>query len=56
MESLQQMEELRVELVVLAPNLLAQPTPLDLVDEIAGDVIGHLHASEQAVAGGFTLS
>ena len=34
-DSLGQMEQLGLELVVLAPNLLAEPTSLDVVDQLA---------------------
>jgi len=41
-DSLGQMEQLGLELVVLAPNLQAEPTSLDIVDQLADDVLGKL--------------
>jgi len=44
-DSLGQMEALGLELVVLAPNLLATPTPLEVVDQIASEVMRPLAGS-----------
>jgi len=41
-DSLGQMEQLGLELVVLAPNLLAEPTSLDVIDQLAADVLAKL--------------
>jgi probable F420-dependent oxidoreductase len=41
-DSLKQMEALGLELVVLAPNLTAEPTSLDVVDELASEVLAEL--------------
>jgi len=41
-DSLKQMEALGLELVVLAPNLSAEATSLDVVDELASDVLAKL--------------
>jgi hypothetical protein len=42
-ENLERFEELGVGLVVLAPNLLPEPTSLDVIDQIASDVMARLH-------------
>jgi alkanesulfonate monooxygenase SsuD/methylene tetrahydromethanopterin reductase-like flavin-dependent oxidoreductase (luciferase family) len=41
-DSVKQLEELGLELVVLAPNLEAQPTSLDVVDQLASEVLTQL--------------
>ena len=41
-DSIKQMEELGLELIVLAPNLLPEETSLDVVDQIASEVLAAL--------------
>ena len=41
-DSLKQMEDLGLELVVLAPNLSAEATSLDVVDQLASEVLAAL--------------
>jgi len=43
-DSVQQLEALGLALVVLAPNLLPEPTRLDIVDQLASDVLPRLQS------------
>jgi probable F420-dependent oxidoreductase len=43
-DSVKQLEGLGLALVVLAPNLLPEPTSLDIVDQIASDVMARLQS------------
>jgi probable F420-dependent oxidoreductase len=42
-DNIKRLEELGLVLAVLAPNLLPEPTSLDVVDQIASDVMSRLH-------------
>jgi probable F420-dependent oxidoreductase len=42
-DSIKRLEELGLVLVVLAPNLLPEPTSLDVIDQIASDVMTRLN-------------
>jgi alkanesulfonate monooxygenase SsuD/methylene tetrahydromethanopterin reductase-like flavin-dependent oxidoreductase (luciferase family) len=41
-DNIKRLEALGVSLVVLAPNLLHEPTSLDVVDQIAGEILAKL--------------
>jgi probable F420-dependent oxidoreductase len=48
-DSIKQMEELGLELIVLAPNLLPEETSLDVVDQIASEIMAKVQVGRPAV-------
>jgi len=41
-DDIHRLRELGVELIVFAPNLQVQPTPLQIVDELASEIMAQL--------------